>query len=55
MGETAVRGIIKLIDCRLFSPFLSDISVYGTDGGILIREDFWIIVEAEGNKDEYPS
>ena len=31
---------------------LSDVSVYGTDLGFLIREDFRFIVESEGNEDE---
>ena len=31
---------------------LSDVSAFGTYWGVLIREDFWLIVVTEGNEDE---
>ncbi len=33
-------------------PRLSDVSAYGTDLGVCITEDFWLIVVTEGNEDE---
>ena len=31
---------------------LSDVSVFGTNWGVFIRKDFWLIVVTEGNEDE---
>ena len=36
----------------VLTPCLSDVSVPGTNWAVFVREDFWLIVETEGNEDE---
>ena len=35
-----------------FREGVSDVSVPGTNWAVFVREDFWLIVETEGNEDE---
>ncbi len=39
-------------DLPLQCKWMSDVSVPGTNWAVFVREDFWLIVETEGNEDE---